>query len=403
MDINSLPVEAFLEILTNTDGLTLGKCRRVCKKWRDIIDGTDVLWQAMCRKECKYPARIAKKKAGNECKWYHIYKNMKNWAKVTSFERKVREFYKFSLHDKNHALEIDSNILPLRDTNGVVLYDMNTLKYIPVTVPERKCSKIANNNNVTVIMLKTDLFVQRTVDNGTFMTEVVFKADNFLLHGDILFFYNNRDVYKCDLIYQNLLADLILHCDFDIKEIQYNDGVLHIFTDCGQIVNVTNDKKVSVQPIKIPKEWIKQIKYVSAINDRNFVCYSRNLFKIETDNYEHLYLDFPPITALFFYGDITLIGTKDGEILLYRLADQKRAVKPKFEVLGTLPDGKFAVQLDVCERKTGPVIVASTFFEIMLLEINFFPHEKETKSSYPMNKLLMYKRLLKLRERLQHQ
>ncbi|XP_053620586.1 uncharacterized protein LOC128681058 [Plodia interpunctella] len=400
MDIDSLPLEAFLEILLNTDGVTLGRCRRVCKKWKEIIESNDVLWQDMCRNDYKYPSRIAKKKAGTDCKWYHIYKNMKMWAKVSSYDVKISEFYKFNHHDKKHALEIDNNILPLRDTNGVVLYDMSTLKYIPATVPERKCTKIANNDNVTVTLLKGDLFVQRTVENGTYMTEVVFKADDFILHGDTLFFYNNRDIYRCNLMIQNLFADLILHCDFDIKEIIYNDGVLHIFTDCGQIVNVTKDKQVSVQPIRCPPEWIKQIKYVSAINDKNFICYSRNLFKIETDNYQHLYLDFPPITALFFYGDVTLIGTKDGEILLYRLADQKRAVKPRFETLGTLPEGKFAVQLDVCERKTGPVIVASTFFSIILLEIDFFPHEKEIKSSYPASKMLMYKRLLKLRERL---
>ncbi|KAM3968673.1 LOW QUALITY PROTEIN: uncharacterized protein ACR2FA_012690 [Aphomia sociella] len=398
-DLNNLPLETFIEILLNTDGVTLGKCRRVCKKWREVIDGSDLIWHEICRNEFNYSSRIAKRKAGNDCKWYHIYKNLKMWCKVTSYQRNVREFYNFSLHDKNHALPIDYNVLPLKDTRGVVLYDMNTLKNIPVSVPDRNCLKIENNDYVTIILLKSGLFLQRTVENEEHMNEAFFEADNFVLTSDVLFF-KNRDVYRCELNLDNLSSHLILHCDYDIKQMQYDNGTLHLFTECGSIVNVSRDKRVTVKSINCPPEWVKQIKHVCAINDKNFICYSRNLFKIETNRYQHLYLDFPLITALFFYADIVLIGTRAGEILLYRLSSQKRVIKPIFEELAVLPDGKFAVQLDVCERKTGPVIVAATFFEIMLLEIDFFPHEKETKISFGSNKLFMYKRLLRLRDRL---
>lgn len=398
--LNNLPLETFIEIILETDGLTLGKCRRVCRQWKEIIDDTDYLWEKICLKEYKYPSKIAKTKTGNECKWFNIYKNLHMWSKVTNFERNLREFYKFSLHDKSHALAINYGVLPLKDTRGIVLYDMNTLKYIPVVVPEKNCIKIANKDHVTVMLLKSGILVQRSVDNPVHMTEAFFNADNFVLDNEELYFYNNRDIYKCDLHLANLSSRLIHHCEFDIKELQYNNNRIHVFTDCGKIVNVHKDGRVVTKPLSCPLEWIKQIKHVCAVNDRNFVCYSRNLFKIETDKYQHLYLDFPPITALFFYVDFVLIGTKAGEILLYRLSSQKRATKPIFEKLAELPDGKFAVQLDVCERKSGPVIVIATFFEILILEVDFFPNEKEPKTSFPTNKLHMYKRLLSLRDRL---
>ncbi|KAL0859847.1 hypothetical protein ABMA27_010187 [Loxostege sticticalis] len=400
IDIECLPIETFVDILKQTDGITLGKCRRVCKKWKDCIDGADWLWHEICKNEFKYSSKIAKEKSGSDCDWYHIYKNLKMWSNVTSFDKNVREFYKFSLHDKNHALAINYNILPLKDTRGVVMYDISTLKYIPVSVPDKNCRKIANNDYATVILLKSGLFIQKTIDNITNMSEAFYKADNFILSGDTVYFFNNRDIYKCDLTLDNISAKLIIHCDYDIKDIQYDNNVLHIFTDCGKIVNVFKDKSTQVKPINCPPEWVKQIKYVQAINDKNFVCYSRNLFKIETDKYQHLYLEFPPITALFFYADIVLIGTRNGEILLYRLSSQKRAIKPIFEKLAVLPEGKFAVQLDICERKSGPVIVAATFFEIFLMEIDFFPNDKEQKKSFPTNKLIMYKRLLRLRDRI---
>lgn len=398
--IESLPLETFLEILKQTDGITVGKCRRVCTGWKECIDGTDSLWHEMCRKEFKYSSKIAKEKAGNDCTWYHIYRNLQMWCKVTLFERRVREFYKFSLHDKNHALDINYNVLPLKDQRGIVLYDTQTLKYIPVAIPERNCLKIASNDCVTVIQIKSGILVQRTVENDSHMSEAFFKADNFVLTPDTLYFFNNRQVFKCDLSVQSLSPQLIINCDYDIKTLQHENGVIHIFTDCGKIVNVKKNGDAEVKFINCPVEWIRQIKYVCPINDKNFVCYSRNLFKIETDAYQHLYLEFLPITALFFYADIVLIGTRAGEILLYRLSNQKRAIKPIFENLAVLPDGKFAVQLDVCERKSGPVIVASTFFEIMLVEVNFFPFEKEAKTSFPIKKLLMFKRLLRLRDRL---
>lgn len=373
-DIDSLPLETFVEILIKIDGITLGKCRRVCKKWRDIVDNTDYMWEKICLKEFKYPSRIAKKKSGNDIKWYHLYKNLEMWSHVTDYDRNVREFYKFSLHDKAHALNIDYGILPLKDTRGVVLYDMSSLKYIPVAVPEKNCLKIANNDHATVILIKPGILIQKTIENSANMSEAFFNADNFILSGEEVYFFNNRDIFKCDLGLENLSSKLILHCNYDIKELQYNEGKIYVFTDCGKIVTVSKHHEISVKPLSCPPEWIRQIKYISVINDHNFVCYSRNLFKIETDKYQHLYLDFPPITALFFYGDFVLIGTRASEILLYRLSSQKRATKPIFEKLAELPDGKFAVQLDVCERKCGPIIVASTFFEILLLEIDFFPY-----------------------------
>lgn len=374
MDINSLPLETLAEILIKTDGFTLGKCRRVCRKWKAAIDEMDYVWDAICQKEFRNASWIAKKKSGNECRWYHLYKNLTMWSKVTTFESNMREFYKFSLHDKSHALGIDYSVLPLKDTRGIVLYDMSTLKYIPVAVPEKSCLKIANNDYVTVILLKSGILLQRTVEQLSFMTEAFFKADNFVLSGEELYFVNNRDIFKCDLSKPNLESKLMLHCDYDIKEIQYNSGIMIVFTDCGKIVSINSERSVFVKPINCPPAWVKQIKHISAINDKNYVCYSRMLFQIETDQYRHLYLDFPPITALFFYGDFILIGTKAGEILLYRLSSQIYKAKPIFETIAELPEGKFAVHLDVCERKNGPVLVAATFFEIFILEFDFFPH-----------------------------
>lgn len=380
MDINNLPPEILMLIMKKIDADSLETCRCVSKKWKEVIEDNNYIWERLCLKEFYYPSIIAKKKSGDDCKWYNIYKNMKMWQRVGSvnyyewFKINIREFYKFSLNDKNRALAIDYGVLPVRDARGILLYDARSLKYIPVAIPETNCLKIANNDIATVFLLKSGILIQRTVDNLTFMTEAFFKADNFVLDGEELYFVNNRDVYKCDLSLENLEYTLMLHCDYDIKEIQCSNSNVYIFTDSGKIVTILKNGMVSVKSINCPSEWVKQIKHIAVINDKNFICYSRNLFKVETDVSEHLYLGFPHITCLFFYGDFVLIGTRAGEILLYRLSIQKQGENPKLHRLAVLPERKFAVQLDVCERKNGPVIVVATYFEIILVEIIFFPH-----------------------------
>ncbi|XP_022125981.1 uncharacterized protein LOC111000734 [Pieris rapae] len=399
--INCLPIEIFIEIFIKIDGYSLLKCREVCKKWKEAIDNTDILWQEVCRKEFKKSSRIAKKKSGDILSWYHVYRNLKLWSNVSSYEKTVREFYKFNLHDPSHVLGINYGVLPLKDAKGTVFYDMTDLKYIPVALPEKNYLKISNNDHATVIQVKFGIYVQRTLKDPNYITEYYFKADKYVLNGDLLLFYNNKDVYKCNLLQKELTPHLILHCNYDIKEIQYYDAHIYLFTDCGRILNLESNNSVTEKTIKCPAEWIVHIKNINAFDDKNFICYSRTLFKIETDDYQHLYLDFPPITALFFYIDIVLIGLRNGSVLVYRLTSQKKAMKPVFETLAELPDGKFPVQLDVCERRTGPMIVAATFFELYMIDVKFFPCETTVKNSFTNNKLNMYQRLRRLKERLQ--
>ncbi|XP_049882275.1 uncharacterized protein LOC126378133 [Pectinophora gossypiella] len=401
MDINNLPLETFVEILKRTDGYSVGKCRRVCKQWKEIIDVTSLLWQEFCRKDFKHASTIAKRKVGDDVQWYHIYKNLTMWSTKTSdVDKELREFFKFNEEDTLHALETDYNLLPLRDNRGFVLYEITTLKYLPVAVPEKHCLKISHNTCASAILTKSGLYLQRSVENPAHTSEAFFQADNFILTKDALYFYKDRDVFKCLLTLEKIPLKLILRCDYDIKEMKVSDDIVYIFTRCGKIVTISNDKNLSVKPINIPVEWIQHIKHICALDDKNFICYSRRLFKIETDKYQHLYLDFPPISALFFYSDFVIIGTTTSEILLYRLFCQERNTKPSFEVLATLPDGKYAVHLDICERKTGPLIIIGTHLEIILLDLEFFPHETPGKISFPPNKLAMYKRMLKLRDRL---
>ncbi|KAI8433766.1 hypothetical protein MSG28_015741 [Choristoneura fumiferana] len=256
--ISDLPLESFIEILLKTDGRTLGICRRVSKNWKEIIDSSDFLWQAFSKNDFPNSSNIARKKSGKDMSWYYIYKNLKTWHKIANIDKTMKEFYKFTLHDKAHALEIDNGILPLKDTRGIVLYDMHTLRNVPVVVPEKNCFKVSHNDYASAILIKSGLLIQRTVTNPDYMSEAFFKADNFVLSYNALYFFNNREVFKCDLMHQILASKLVLNCDYDIKVMQYNNNALYLFTDCGKIVTIENDVFKTVKPVNIPAEWLKQ-------------------------------------------------------------------------------------------------------------------------------------------------
>lgn len=402
LHIDNLPFELLENILRKTDGITATRCRLVSKNWKVFVDTNETLWREICQKEFRHASKIAKQKCREELSWKNIYRNLKMWPKIAGCSKVTRKFYNFTTHDKNHALDIDYGILVLKESKGMLLYDMSTLKYLHVAIP-KNCLKIANNDIATVILVKNTIFIQRNINNGL-ESEATFQADKFVLTDTSVFYYNNRDIYKCDLKQKELLNKLLLHCDYDIAEIEHNNGSVHLFTDCGHIVTIRNENDLSVKSVGCPEEWVRSIKHIRALDNKNYICYSRNLFLIETDEYKHVSLDFPPITSLFFYGDNVLIGTKSGEILLYRLSKQKRSTKPIFEKIVKMPEETYAVSLDVYERKKGPIIVASTFFDIILIDIEFFSVEEENtklKSSaktFP-NKITAYKRLLRLKER----
>ncbi|XP_039761744.1 uncharacterized protein LOC120634920 [Pararge aegeria] len=384
--ITNLPLEVFDIILRNIDGLSLGRCRRVCKGWKELIESSDCLWHHKCREDFKSSSKIARRKSGNQCTWYHLYKNLTLWSNLMKYKPEVKKFNKFLRNDNLRALDIDYGLLPLRSDKCTIILNTSVLEHLTrlpnYTLPDRHCIRIANNDNVTIVQVKLGIYIQRTVASPKFTAEGFLKADGFVLTNNHLYYHYNKDVFELDLKCKELLPKFIVMIKYNIKEMQYSEHVIYIFTDHGFIVNLDMNRRffdnLIYTLINCPAEWIKHIKHISAVDDKNFICYSRNLIKIEVGQCKHLYLEFPPITALFFYVDIILLGTLDGQILIYRLSSQTPGChKPVFYTLARLPEGEVPLHLDVCERKTGPLIVASTVLQLYLVEYRFFPQEKQ--------------------------
>lgn len=373
-DLNSLPQVIIVEIFIRLDGVALSRCRVVCKKWKELIDDSEYLWKRMCLNDYIHPAKVAKKKCGPECTWFHIYRNFYKWCRVGNLNLKMRKFYRFTYPADDHALPINYSILPLKDNRGTIFFDMNTLKFIPVILPEKECLKVAANQFAVVVLLQSGILVQRAPKNPSFMAEAFFEADNFVLHGEKIYFYKKREIRMCDLQFAHLASELIHHFEYNIRVMNYENNILHVFTPCGRIMGILKGKSYLIRiPNPRPPIWITHMKQLSVADDKNYVFYSEDIIKFTTIKFQTLNRCFPLITAVFFYVDFMLVGTKSGRILLYRPSRQISKDYPSFEKIAELPNGQYAVQLDVCERKCGPVIVAVTKFNIFIVEIDFFP------------------------------
>ncbi|XP_041985743.1 uncharacterized protein LOC121738012 [Aricia agestis] len=403
VSIIDLPREIFANILISTDGYTLGKCRRVCSGWKDFIDQTDILWERMCMKDFKCSSQIAKRKSGNDCKWYYIYRNLKLWCDSIMHVKRLKEFYKFNVN----TLEVSYGVLPVRDLVGTVLFDTTTLKIIPITLPERNCVRIANNDKVTVVLLSNSkILIQRTIESTSYTNEAVFNAENFALSNDYVYYYMNNYIYKCNLQSPNLSSMLIVNCEYQIANIEHNNEITCIFTKCKKFLNILKDNTIVIKPVTCPKEWLPQLKNVYYFNEKNYISYSRNLFILHTEKALHTYINFPPIASLFFYGDIVLIGTRNSEIFLYKPFDKKKTkhteIYQYMSLLVKLPDNKIPMKIDVCERKSGSLILVMTSSDLFTIDINISYNDAGINTSriYSKTQIDMYKRLLKIKERL---
>lgn len=350
MNHNKIPVEILFKILLKTDSKTVGACRRVCKYWKKILDSSEYLWEKICTKDFPYSSKIAKDKTDSLCTWYHICRNLVIWSRV-------------NLLITNYCIHL--YVFPLV---GLI----QKLDDLELRKGNNKNLKYANNDYALILLYNLCLRIIRPVDNEEFMSEKSFLAVGFSLYNDKLYYYIGRDVYACDLLSPNMDSTLVLHCGNEIKEITHFDGKIMLFTCYGNVVTLSRDY-VSVKQMACPPQWKEHIKHICAINEKNYIFYSRDLFSIKTEKANHLYLDFRPVTALFFYDENILMADLEGYIWLYKTRVQRFGSKPIMELITKLPENRFAIQLDVIERQSGPNIIAKTCDMIYIMAIKFFP------------------------------
>ncbi|CAG9116313.1 unnamed protein product [Plutella xylostella] len=376
----NLPLEILEKILLSTNGTTLVQLRAVCKYFLEIVDENALLWKKMCVEEFKLSSEIVRTKCGAQLEWCKIYRNLRMWNNLHEYPRNVIQLYDFSDATAENIHTLQPLVLKEKDR----CYDSQYLRNIPVALPVKDVLRTASNSFVSVVLFTNHtLSIRSDAFQSKCDTETTFLAEGFSLSEHELYFYYKQHIMRVDLTMKEATAEVFLISDYKISYIRYSYGIVHIFTPCGKILSVNKEKQVSVKAINCPEEWIKRIKYVVMLDDCNYICYSRNLFQIEAEDYRHWYMDFPFVTAVFFYGDVILIATKEGKILLYYLSRQKRAQQPIFEEIAELPDSKFATSLDIYETITGPHIVATTNLEIFVIVINFFSElEDASKKEY---------------------
>ncbi|XP_014360185.2 uncharacterized protein LOC106712209 [Papilio machaon] len=398
--INDLPLEIFMEILIRTDVSTIVTSRGVCKTWQNIIDGNQIIWHKICKIDFESASPLIKSVARGDIEWCHVYLNLTVWSNITKYDYKLHMFRNMWVSEFEPILAPDYGVLPVKDHSDVSFYDLSTLEAMPIIIKDIECKKIGHNDIATVYLTKNRLYVQKSVDTCN-ATEGMFEAENFLLCEKEMYYYNNGDVFQCDLTSETITSKLIISRKYVFKEMTYCDNVLHLFTICQKTISITNDNVVTETRINNPIKWLRFLCDVHIINKYNIISYSHNMHKTNIQTMYTMFGSGPQISAVCFYTDMILIARKSGQILFTRMSDLKDSVREqKFERILNLPGGKYAVKINVCERKCGPLIVLFTLKEVILVEYNLLPHDDKPKS-ISKEKLNIQKRLLRIQERLQ--
>ncbi|XP_013178651.1 PREDICTED: uncharacterized protein LOC106125814 [Papilio xuthus] len=399
MRINDLPLEIFLEILVRTDIGTVVTCRSVCKKWKNIIDENEIIWGKICEIEFEPLTPLIKSRAKGEIEWCHVYLNLAVWSNIKEYEYNIHVLCSMVCSEFEPIIVPDYGVLPVKIYSDVSFYDLATLEVMPIVIKDIECKKISHNDIVTVYLTKNKLYVQKSPDSSN-PTEELFEAENFVLCDKQLYFYNNKDVFQCDLTSETITPKLIISRKYVFKEIVYCDNVLYLFTICHKAISITNDNEVTETKINAPVKWLHYLCDVHSVNKYNIISYSHNMHKTNMQTMFSMFASGPQISAVCFYADIIIIGRKSGQILLSRMSQLKDSVREQqFEKIAQLPSRKYAVKICVCERKCGPLIVIFTVRDVILVEYNLLLHEDKPKGmSKEKNDIL--KRLQRIQERM---
>lgn len=370
--ITNLPIEIRELIFKSINIKDIINCRLVCKKLKEFIDSDQSIWKYFCIEDYPHASLMAKFKAGDSITWQMIYKNLKMWSEFKKYRKVTKSFFTFSVSDRHHLLGIDNGLLYLKTKKGILIYDFNKAKYLPVRIPNFDCHLIKSNNLVTVMQVYKTLHIIKHEQSEFTVTEYELTANKFVLTETELWFWLHRDVYKCNLKCEYLVPELVIRSNYEIAEMQLHNKFVHLFTTCGKIVSFQNSNDVSIKSVQCHEDWSSEFQMIVPLDEKHFIYYWRNLFYIEAGNFRHFYLKFQLVSAVCFYGDNVIIGTDNGKIIIYRVSQQQLiSSKPIFEEVLELPMQHIALKIDVLETRNGPIIIVATCMIIFFIEVSF--------------------------------
>ncbi|CAG9138122.1 hypothetical protein JYU34_000486 [Plutella xylostella] len=152
-----LPTEILILIFTTISAKDLIRCRKVCQRWKDIIDGLigrEALWRNHCQKDFPSFCQVARHNARKGMSWFHLYRSLSLWDRLRWSHDHVEEFAVPDTTDQQilDFKVLQNGIIGVLKKDSIVYYDSETLQEAQRSQIAGHYLKYTENAHVIVIL-----------------------------------------------------------------------------------------------------------------------------------------------------------------------------------------------------------------------------------------------------------
>lgn len=391
----SLPTELLLLIFTFLPARQLFRCRQVCIRWKNIIDGltnSDVLWREHCRRDYGDIYKTARLKSKPGLLWFNIYRSLSLWPKLASARESRDEFASASnVNEEIRNFKVLKNgILGVHKRGSVVYYDLDTLepsKRGPITGDYLNYAE--NDDTIVIMSFHLHLFViRKIIHNPRYETNVTFdNVKTFLLVDHEVYYVTlNDEIYLCKLEDGDLKSVFIKRSADGIMCLGYSDGHLNVLTFQRNIYTVINNDLVFTCSLDANTNLLHLLRNFNFLERLDWRIYFQWMYVLNHSIPQGPLRD---IVAVRTYGDVVFVGSNWGVLRIYYAPYSAG----EFDLYSAEPVKQYnfmerydcpvlsmcpIIQVDVVEGEDGHTVIVAMPKKIAVL--NFVHNFKRTAS-----------------------
>lgn len=363
--LSRLPTEVLLFIFTLLPAKDLILCRRVCVRFKHIVDGlsrSDSMWRDYCKSDFPSVHKIARRKARTGMHWFNIYRSLSLWPKLSQAREVRDEFAAASCvrEEIQNFKILRDGIIGVHKKTAIVYYDIETLeKSERSNITGEYLNYTENEDTIVILGYQLHLFViRKVIQNPRYETNVTFdNVKSFILVDREVYFVNLSDeIYVCQLEDGNLTGRLISRSDDGVMCLGYTDH-LHVLTFERNIYTVYGQELVyrcSLGPNTNLLHILREYNFLERMDWRVYIQWMYVL--------NHTIPEGPlrDIVAVRIYGDIAFVGSNWGVLRIYYAPFQDG----EFDLFKSEP----VKQYNFMERYDCPVLSMCPIIQIDVLE-----------------------------------
>lgn len=379
------PTEVLLYIFSFLDAKSLIKCRRVCARWRCVIDSlqkNEHLWREYCKHDFREVYLSARSRARVGLSWHHLYKSLSLWPKLASARERRDEFASAPTvaQEIMDFKVLENGLIAVHKKGSVDYYDIETLEYAkrsPITGHYLRFNE--NNDTIVILGYQLHLYIVRKILYHE-RNETGVSFDNikmYLLKDRMVYFVNlNNEIFFVDMDDPGLHNHFIERSQESIISLGFSTH-LHMLTFERKVYSVIGNDLVYVCDLERATNIMHCLKQYNFLERLDWRVYFQWMYVLN-----HTIPDGPlrDIVAVRTYGDMVFVGSNwgvlriyyspysAGEFDLYKAEPIKQYNFMEREDCPVLSDLCPIIQIDIVEGEDGHTVIVAMPKKLAVIE-----------------------------------